>query len=561
MHLRRTALVLAAAGALVAGAVGAVVQGVTPVGAAPNPVSGLHVSGNSLMDASNNPVVLWGVNRSGAEYSCVPHPFNGMVPPATGLFDGPMDDTAVAAIASWAGVNAVRVPLNEDCWLARSNIPPAFAGANYIAAIKTYVATLHAHGLVAILDLHWTDGLYTNMLDACTTPANTLGVDPSQAICQKPMPDAPSAVPFWTSVASTFKGDPATIFDLFNEPFPDFFLGSGAPSWTCWRDGGAACGTMLRDNAGNNVPVAGMQQLVNTVRAAGANNVIMMGGLSFSNDISMMPQFLPSDPAGNLTASWHSYNFNACSNSGCWTSNVAPVAAKIPVITSEIGENDCNHSYIDGLMAFMDANKISYLPWAWNTDFGCLAVVTDYSGVPSVFGGGFKTNVAKFGGPTPTPTATPTGTPTATPTPTPTPTATPTATPTPTPTPTNSGTVTATATVAQASPFFNEEDLKLANTVPLTALTVTITVQRTTGVSFSGQYNTVGGQILQSNSSTASAITYTFTLASGQTLGAGSGKLFAAQTGGTGTAHPTGGDTFSVTATGGGATTTVSGHF
>src|SRR5690349_13475380 len=214
---RRAALLLAAAALLVAGALGAVTQGVTPVRAAPNPVSGLHVSGNSLMDASNNPVVLWGVNRSGGEYSCVPHPFNGMVPPATGLFDGPMDDTAVAAIASWAGVNAVRVPLNEDCWLGRSNIPPAFAGANYIAAIKTYVATLHQHGLVAILDLHWTDGVYNNMLDACVVPSNTLGVDSSQAICQKPMPDAASAVPFWTSVASTFKNDPAAIFDLFNE--------------------------------------------------------------------------------------------------------------------------------------------------------------------------------------------------------------------------------------------------------------------------------------------------------------------------------------------------------
>jgi hypothetical protein len=121
--------------------------------------------------------------------------------------------------------------------------------------------------------------------------------------------------------------------------------------------------------------------------------------------------------------------------------------------------------------------------------------------------------------------------------------------------------VTATGAVAQSSPWFNEEDLKLTNGGPLTALTIAITVQRTAGVSFSGEYNTVGGQILQSSSSTSSAITYTFTLASGQTLGAGSGRLFAAQSSGNGTAHPTSGDTFSVTATAGGATTTLSGHF
>jgi hypothetical protein len=62
-------------------------------------------------------------------------------------------------------------------------------------------------------------------------------------------------------------------------------------------------------------------------------------------------------------------------------------------------------------------------------------------------------------------------------------------------------------------------------------------------------------------SAIARSITYTFTLASGQTLGAGSGRLFATQSTGGGTAHPTSGDTYSVTATSGGATTTQSGHF
>jgi hypothetical protein len=122
--------------------------------------------------------------------------------------------------------------------------------------------------------------------------------------------------------------------------------------------------------------------------------------------------------------------------------------------------------------------------------------------------------------------------------------------------------VTATPVVSSNSPFFNDEEVKLANTSPLTSLTVTVVIQRTTGVSFSGQFNTVGGQVLQTNSSTASAITYTFTLAAGQTLGTGSAWMFAAQAGGSGTAHPTGGDTFTVTSsTGGASTTTQSGHF
>jgi hypothetical protein len=97
--------------------------------------------------------------------------------------------------------------------------------------------------------------------------------------------------------------------------------------------------------------------------------------------------------------------------------------------------------------------------------------------------------------------------------------------------------------------------------VPLTALSVTIVVQRTTGVSASGQYNTVGGQIQQGNTSTASTITYQFALAPGQTLSVGTNRVFAAQMGGTGSVHPTSGDTWTVTYTAGGQTATQSGTF
>ncbi|MBO0799269.1 MAG: hypothetical protein J2P31_10665, partial [Blastocatellia bacterium] len=78
---------------------------------------------------------------------------------------------------------------------------------------------------------------------------------------------------------------------------------------------------------------------------------------------------------------------------------------------------------------------------------------------------------------------------------------------------------------------------------------------------FNGQYNTVGGQILQSNSSTAAAITYQFDLAAGQTLGPGAERTFATQSSGTGTVHPTSGDSYTVTYTTGGMSYSVSGNF
>jgi endoglucanase len=123
------------------------------------------------------------------------------------------------------------------------------------------------------------------------------------------------------------------------------------------------------------------------------------------------------------------------------------------------------------------------------------------------------------------------------------------------------GTVTATPSVGTASPWFNELQLRLNNTSTITALTITVTVQRTPGVSYSGMYNTVGGQIAQANISTTSTITYTFTLAAGQTLPAATGRLFAMQMSGTGTAHPTAGDTWVVSYNTGSGTQTASGTF
>jgi hypothetical protein len=123
------------------------------------------------------------------------------------------------------------------------------------------------------------------------------------------------------------------------------------------------------------------------------------------------------------------------------------------------------------------------------------------------------------------------------------------------------GGVTLTPVVTTSSPWFNEQQLRVTNTASITALSITIVVQRTTGISVNGQFNTVGSQITQSNSSTTAAITYTFSLVAGQTLGPASNRTFAAQTSGTGTLHPTAGDTFTVTYTTGGASFTQTGHF
>jgi hypothetical protein len=337
----------------------------------------LHVRGNELVNASGRQVLLHGVDRAGTEYMCVQ---------GRGIFDGPSDQASVTAMKSW-DVTAVRVPLNEACWNGESYVNAAYAGTAYQQAVEAYVHLLNANGIVAILDLHWTDGLYTGPSSGCSSV---------QAVCQKPMPDAAQAVPFWRSVARTFGGNDAVFFDLFNEPYPERADNyNEAVGWQCWLHGGSSC-------IGISYPVAGMQTLVNTVRSTGAGNVIMLGGLAYSNDLTQWLQYEPSDPRHNLVASWHSYNFNTCAALACWTSQIAPVIARVPVVPGEIGENDCAGTYINPLMSWLDSTRTGYLAWTWDAWAGACAtgpvLITDYNGAPTAYGAAYQAHLKALAG-------------------------------------------------------------------------------------------------------------------------------------------------------------------
>jgi endoglucanase len=335
----------------------------------PNPGDGtapaLRVLGSKLVDAEGNTRRMLGVNRSGGEFMCVQ---------GRGIFDGPVDDASVKAIADW-NANTVRIPLNEECWLGLSHIQPEYAGTNYINAVKDLVAKVKAHGMTPILELHWSYGQYTG---------NSSGCSDVHASCQKPMPDMQYTPSFWTSVASTFRDDPTVVFDLFNEPYPDRATSTTTQAWQCWRDGGTCPGIGYE--------VAGMQDLVDAIRDTGAKNLILAGGLAYSNDLSQWLTYKPTDPVGNLAAAWHVYNFNTCSNESCWNSTLAPVAAQVPLVAGEIGENTCAHGFIDQVMNWFDDRGLSYLGWTWNT-WNCNsgpALISSYDGTPTAFGIGLR---------------------------------------------------------------------------------------------------------------------------------------------------------------------------
>jgi hypothetical protein len=300
------------------------------------PASTLQVSGNKLVD-NGLPVRLLGVNRSGTEFLCIQ---------GSGFVDGPSDGTSVADMKAWH-INTVRVPLNEDCWLGINGAP---AAGSYQGAISQWVSTLRAGGLYVILDLHWNDP------------------DGTKATMQQDMADADHAPAFWMGVASTFKDDLGILFDLYNEPHDI--------SWSCWKD--STSGQCNATHGG--WPIAGMNQLIAAVRGTGAKNVLMAGGVMFAGDLSQWLANKPTDPMGNLAASFHGYNFSNCHDMGCWTSQLASVAAQVPLITGELGQNcdaanqrfqgePAGAGYVSAFMSWADTAGVSYLGWAWNPDF------------------------------------------------------------------------------------------------------------------------------------------------------------------------------------------------
>jgi hypothetical protein len=328
----------------------------------PTPTAGLHIEGGKFV-YGGRPTRLLGVNHSGSEYQCL----------SSGIFEGPDADTIANGVLSWGAINTIRVPLNEDCWLGINGVNPQYSGAAYRDAVMSYVAKLHAHGLFTIVDLHW------------NAPGSFL------ANGQQPMADADHAIDFWKSVASTMKGDGMTVFDLYNEPYLDSSNAQTSDPWSCWLNGCTVTGGG-RGGVSGSWQSAGMQALVDAVRSTGATNVLMVGGLNFSDDLTQWLTHVPNDPLHQVAASLHAYGGGPCAVSSCWSQVLEPIAAQYPIVTGELGEYDCGHSFIDDFLKWADKAGVSYVPWTWNTwDCGSgPSLISDYDGTATAFGEGYR---------------------------------------------------------------------------------------------------------------------------------------------------------------------------
>ena len=115
-----------------------------------------------------------------------------------------------------------------------------------------------------------------------------------------------------------------------------------------------------------------MQSIVDAIRATGSTHIILLGGVQYSNALTQWLAHKPNDPLGQLGAAWHLYNFNACVSATCWDAAPAAVAAAVPLVATEIGEDDCMGVFVTPLMQWLDGHGAGYLAWSWNAGAACV---------------------------------------------------------------------------------------------------------------------------------------------------------------------------------------------
>ncbi len=301
---------------------------------------GYHVVGNQVLGKDGRPHYFHGVARPSLEWS----------PNGDSLSAGDF-----RAMAKWKA-NVVRIALNQDYWLFGNG------AKTYQDTVLQSVEWAKAAGLDVILDLHWSDK----------------GVAGGGGAAQQKMADA-NSITFWKQVAEAYKDDGRVLFELYNEPHDI--------SWDVWLEGGSA----------GDFEAVGMQELYDTVRATGAKNLVIIGGLDWAYDLSGVATHRVQGT--NLMYATHPYGKNNWKPISSFDAKWGYLAATDPVIVTEFGDNeaDCSTEYSSYVIEYSDRAGAHWTAWAWypaSCEFPSL--ISDWSGTPTAVGQVVKDALARY---------------------------------------------------------------------------------------------------------------------------------------------------------------------
>jgi hypothetical protein len=229
---------------------------------------------------------------------------------------------------------------------------------SYLSEVEQGVALARAAGLNVILSLQ------------AESPAG------DETRC--PLPDAGAATD-WQELATAFAGDDDIMFELYNEPG----LGETHANWSLWQTGG-----VISNGAGGQCTAVGVQSLVDGIRAAGADNVIILPGLIGEQTLSGVPRITdPADPSDPQLADGIHYP-NLTQTSEQWDDEFGDLAERRPVIVTEWQANGTTNCVADSprtaplLLTYLALKQIGVVGFAFDLPG---TIVADYDYDPTTY--------------------------------------------------------------------------------------------------------------------------------------------------------------------------------
>jgi endoglucanase len=257
--------------------------------------------------------------------------------------------SVIVGIDEWKG-NVIRLPVKDDYWFGKDADD---GGAAYRAIVDQVVTLAANRGAYVVLDLHRYRA-------------------PRQEYLK-----------FWTDAATRYKNHPAVIFDLLNEPH--------GVTWEIWRDGGfveekkkdgdedafLTAEEKLHNKHGFQSP--GMQVMLDTVRATGARNLVLVGGLDYAYKLDgIVDGFGLKDATGNgIIYACHIYPWKKG-----WQKNLLDAAAKHPILLGELGANTGKMSWlpaeqqedattwVPAILGLIQQHKLNWTAWCFHPKSG-----------------------------------------------------------------------------------------------------------------------------------------------------------------------------------------------
>lgn len=298
----------------------------SPVTAPPHaaPAHPYTVSGAKILDPSGSVFVPYGITMYGLSFA--------QWQPNVASDQAEINATS----ADWHG-NTVRLQVDPVAMLAS---PPVAA---------PMLQQLDA-------EVHLAEQLDMNVIVSAQTEH-----EPNGAL----MPDS-NVEGFWKVIAPHFAADSRVWFDLFNEPrlnVPD-----ESEYWRVWHDGGQG--------------FVGMQQLVDTIRGVGANNIVLAEGIHGGSSLA---GFLPLS-GGNIVYAVHPY-FHRTETPSVWVANWGRYADRVPVIVGEwnqyaSGRAECANdgpSLIPRFLDYLTSHGIGLIVWTLHQPGVLIVRDGDYS--------------------------------------------------------------------------------------------------------------------------------------------------------------------------------------